>query len=278
MATTHRGFVNTWECDENDHWNVQFYMRALQQASEILAVRAGQPNPGARTAPCRHVRYHRELRAGASLIVRSGLVTQGGFAGTVVHRLENSETGELSATAIDHPGYRITDLPHAMPDEVEPALPRGVTPGPQDPEDTVPLLARGQAIESHLSVVGDWETGVDGDLLADRILARFSDSAAHVWSHAGVTGQWLEENGLGRVAVELKLMRFAPIRAGQALIQVSWVADLQEKTLLLAHQIEDCKTRQPLAGGQVRGLLMDLADRRAVSLAQYLPRQQQAGQ
>jgi acyl-CoA thioesterase FadM len=35
---TYRGVVQPWECDRNNHWNVRFYIRAFQMASEALAI------------------------------------------------------------------------------------------------------------------------------------------------------------------------------------------------------------------------------------------------
>ena len=266
LVTTHRSFVNTWECDENGHWNVQFYTRAFQQAAEMLAVRTGQANPGARSAICRHIRYHRELHAARSLVVRSGLIGTGPMAGAIVHRLEDNETGMLSATAIDHPGYRLGDLPLADPEEIDDALPRGINAGPHEPADTAALLADETAIESHYSIAADREMGTDGELADEQILSRFTDSAGHIWTHIGFTGEWLAQHGLGRVAVEMKVTRFAPIRSGEPLVLVSWLAERAAKTMLIQHQLNNVGTGKPLAGGLVRALMMDLETRRAVAL------------
>lgn len=268
LVITHRSFVNTWECDENEHWNVQFYTRAFQHASEMFAIRMGKTNPGARSAICRHIRYHRELHAARSLVVRSGLIGAGRLAGTIVHRLEDNESGMLSATAIDHPAYRVNGLPLAECGDFEEALPRGIAAGPDDTVDTAPLIEDGTAIESHMSIAQAWEMGADDEIMADRILSRFTDSAGHIWTHSGHSGGWLAQHNLGRVAVEMKVTRFQPIRASDALVLVSWLAERAEKTLLIQHQLQSAVTGTALAGGLVRALMMDLETRRAVALPQ----------
>lgn len=270
--TTHRSFVNNWERDENDHWNVQFYFRAFQQASEIFAVQAGEQNPASASALCRHIRFHRELRAAQSLSVKSALVANGAFAGRIVHRLEDSQTGQLAATALDQAGYDTNALPAVEGSETSEATPRGVAPEPGEPVDPAPLLQDGTAFQSHYSVVTAAETGIDGELTANGICSRLTDSAPHVWHHAGLTGEWLEKNNCGRVAVEFKMTRFTGIPAGTPIVILSWIPLIEEKTMLLRHQLQNMTTGETLAGAEVRALIMDLTARKAVPIPDFVRR------
>lgn len=269
LPVTHRSFVNSWECDENRHLNVQFYYRAFQQASEVLALVGTGANPGARTAIVRHVRYHRELLEGRPIVVRSGRVCEGEFAGSILHLLEDGESGTLAATALDQPGYKISDVATATRDMWAPALPRGVAGGPLGPVDTAELLRSGRAIMTHAAVVRNFETGPDGDLLANAIISRFTDGAPHVWTHAGIATQWLGETNHGRVAVEMKLTRLARSAEGRALSLISWIGDMGEKTFSIRHQLQDMVSSQVIASGEVRCLVMDLASRRAVPVPRF---------
>lgn len=272
LPITHRSFVNTWECDENAHWNVQFYFRAFQQASEILPLQHGKPNPGAATAQTRHIRYHRELAAATSVRVRSGVIADGDLKGLIVHRLDDSQSGILAATALDLPAYDPEGLPSVQAEDTEEARPRGVPAGPKKPEDTTPLLKDGTAFESHYSTTTAAETDSSGEVSANALCSRLTDSAPHVWDHIGITGEWLSGNNCGRVAVEFAMTRLAPIRAGTGLVLVSWVPVVEEKTMMLQHQFEDLVTRQPLAVAQVRALVMDLSQRRAVPVPEFVRR------
>ncbi|MEZ5871644.1 MAG: thioesterase family protein [Nitratireductor sp.] len=269
LPVTHRSFVNTWECDENRHMNVQFYFRAFQQASEVLAVTRGSNNPASRTAIVRHVRYHRELLEGRPIIVRSGLVTVGEFAGSILHLLEDAETGMLAATALDQPGYKTGDITPASQQDCEKAMPRGIASGALGPVDTSELIASGRALATHAAIVRNFETGPDGDLLANAIISRFTDGAPHVWTHAGIATKWLSQTNHGRVAVEMKLTRLAPAAAGCALELVSWVGDMGEKTFSIRHQLQDMQSGEAVASGEVRCLVMNLTTRRAVPVPQF---------
>ncbi|MFZ1815409.1 MAG: thioesterase family protein [Rhizobiaceae bacterium] len=266
LPLVHRTFVNSWECDENRHWNVQFYYRAFQQASELLALEVSGQNPGARTAIVRHVRYHRELAEGRPVGVWSGVVGDGEMAGSVVHLLLDLEAGSLAATALDQPGYRAQGATVISAESVAQAIPRGVKPGPQPPVDTAPLLQGGQALMANSSVVRSFETGPDGDLLSNAIVSRFTDGAPHLWTHAGIDTRWLQEANHGRVAVEMKMTRLNPAREGQALRLVSWVDAMNEKTMSISHQLEEVGTCLAIATGQVIALVMNLETRKSVPM------------
>jgi len=267
---TFRSFVNTWECDENAHMNVQFYFRAFQQASEVFALMAGRPNPGAASAIVRHVRYHRELRAAHGYHVRSALLGEGAAAGGVVHLLCDSENGSLAATALDQPGYR-TGFPVPVGEAAaRPALPRGLPWGPTLPADTAGLLARGLARIVHRSVLRVAETGFDGDMLSEAAISRFTDGVPHSWADLGLSSAWLAANGFGRVAVEMKLTRLEKAEAGRPLRLVTWIPLVEEKTFVIRHQIEDLVTGRVVAAGEVRSLVMDLSTRRAVPVPDFV--------
>lgn len=270
MMETHSSLVTTWECDENGHWNVQFYFRAFQLAAEILAVRCGQPNPSVRAAICRHVRFHRELLSGDPLRIRSAKLADGELAGCIVHLLENAETGELAATSIDHSAYRTEGLEEISCNKVRAALPRGIEPGPITPVKSQPLVESKRAIVSHLDIIRPWDVDHDGALISDRIVSRFTDSATHVWNHAGISAQWLAEKNFGRVAVEMKLTRLAPITCGAATRLVSWTAEMERKTFAICHQLENLVTGEAVACAKVRCLILDLESRKATPLPDSL--------
>ncbi|MCB2048485.1 MAG: thioesterase family protein, partial [Novosphingobium sp.] len=223
FVETHRGFVNTWDCDENAHMNVQFYFRAFQQASELFAMQATGSNPGARTAILRHVRYHRELHVARSTLVRSAVLGDGEAAGSVVHLMYDADSGELAATALDQPGYRIAVSETCKQSEVEAALPRGVAYGPSAPVDTRAMIETGHALITNRSVARIPEMGADGDMLSNAIVSRLTDAASHIWTFAGITTEWLTGTSHGRVAVETKLTRYARIEPGMGLVLVSWI-------------------------------------------------------
>ncbi len=266
LAETHRSFVNSWECDENRHWNVQFYMRAFQQASEMFAVLQQDSNQGSATARIRHIRYHRELAEARLVHVCSGVVGEGPMSGRVVHFLHDSESGALAATALDLPQAADVRAGKVAHDLISPAMPRGIADDEHKPVDVLSLSAKGRAIASHYSICQAPETGADGQMAAQAIVSRFTDAAPAMWTHAGITAGWLAQTGQGRVAVEMKLTRFAPITAGNALVQHSWISAMSARTISVRHQITDAASGLALAAGEACGVVMDLTTRRATKI------------
>lgn len=273
---TRRELVNRWECDENDHWNIQFYVRSFEQASEIAAIKSGAGEVPAGRPRMIHVRYHREMMESRGVVTSVARIGDGPFAGAIVHAITDAESGVLSATALETPvpfdaGNAIyPGLPEITAAEAEPAMPRGVPAGPDPAEDTEAMLRRGKAIESHCGVVRVHETNIEREILATAVVSRFSDGATHVWNHAGVLPHWLRENGHGRVAVEMKIGMLEAAREGDPLRLVSWAFDPQGKTFALRHQMENMKTGQIVATGYVRCLVLNHQTRRAVALPDFI--------
>src|SRR5690606_16110861 len=53
--------VNRWECDENDHLNVQFYFTRFEEADRQFRLLSGLSDALVGSRRVRHVRYHCEL-------------------------------------------------------------------------------------------------------------------------------------------------------------------------------------------------------------------------
>jgi len=264
---TRRDFVNTWECDENNHWNVQFYARAFEHAAEMAAALGGWTMP--RTGIVRHVRYHKELRSAQGVSIHTVRIADGGHAGAIAHLMTDAETGALAATALDSraDGKAFAGrLPEADEAAVAQALPRGLEGGAGQPIEAQARLAAGGAVVGHMGVVRRHETAPQNRLLCAAVVSRFTDSASHIWSHAGIGEAWLSRSGHGRVAVEMKLTMLEGAGEGDALRMISWVEDMQEKTFAIAHQLEHVSDGRVAALGAVRALVMNLETRKASPL------------
>ena len=265
---THRGFVNTWECDLNNHLNVQFYWKRFADALEVYSHLTGQP---ALNWKDRHVRYHDELASASDTIIRSSLVAgpdpeDGQESGQIAHVLTNGVTGKLSATAVDtliegniHQDFDTADFPDA-------ARPRSLQIPPLDPVATRHAFQKGNGLISHLSVVSPQECNAQGFLSDQHHISRFSDAASHFWHHMGVSTKWLKDNGCGSVAVEMKVTRHKPVPVGTVTQITTWLDTIFGKSFSFRHQVMDLKSGEPLYSGAVTALLMDFATRRATEL------------
>ena len=264
LAETHRSFVNTWECDENVHMNVQFYLKRFDEAARFFQMSAGAETPLTPLPRTRHVRYHSELRMAQSTIIGSGVIGDGIFAGWTLHEMRENVTGRLCATALDAPSVP-TVIPTVPSASIVHALPKSVEAAPAGPVSPGVMLDSGGFI-SHRCLLSPNECDANGEMLQQFHVARFTDAAPHVWDHSGIGTKWLNENGLGRVAVEMKLTHHQPARAGDALILYSRAMAGTGKTVRLHHEMVRASDHAPVVTGEVVALVMDLATRKAVPL------------
>lgn len=261
---THRSFVNSWECDENVHMNIQFYWKRFGEASLVFFQKSGLQQ---RTWIDRHVRYHRELMMGTNTLVRSMVATD---AHLLVHELLNFDTGEVAATAIDRFEQTLEVAePQGLP-VPEIARPRGLPETPLDVPDVQPILHSSSGLVTNHSLVTPDQCDHAGQLLDQFAIARFSDAASHLWHHLGASRDWMRQCNLGTVAVEMKTTLHAPVTSGVTLETVSWPSAIGSKTFSFRHQVLDLVSSKPLYSGAVTALLMDLTARRSVTLPDVL--------
>lgn len=266
--------VDTWECDENEHMNVQFYWAKFHEAERRLRFLAGWGREGWRT---RHVRHHRELHAGGGVVVRSAIVADGPHPVTVAHEMYDAGHGFLAATAFD--GWSATPEAAeamiatararlgtegfgAMP---EAARARGIAAGPPDPVEPVPSPPRG--VPTVTAEITPALLDGSGRLAAARVMGWASNAAPHVWARIGLAQPRLDAEGLGRVAMEAKLTWTAtPPGAGDLVHVVSSPRGAARTTFALRHDVVATETGRRLATLDVVALTMDLATRRAIPL------------
>jgi acyl-CoA thioester hydrolase len=104
LIPTARGCVNTWQCDENDHLNVQYFpsfawdgARHLEAALGLGPRALATQGLAVRTVED-HIRYHRELFAADAWEVASGPVEIGQSTLAAYHEIRNALNGEVAGT------------------------------------------------------------------------------------------------------------------------------------------------------------------------------------
>jgi acyl-CoA thioester hydrolase len=266
---TLKGYVNTWECDENAHLNVQFYFRFFEDAGAHFQRLADVPPEARREPTIRHVRYHGELRVNAAVRVESfAIAGEEDSAAQVVHMLYEDPGGRLSATCLES----YADVPQAFPEALnrhagnlpETARPRSVSPVPIFPGTEGGSPQGGRNVLSARIRAGQCRP--DGTAFDSAIIGLNSDSAAFFWGAIGVDGPWLEKHGLGRVAVEMKLTRVGGLRNGDLMHIVSRPIAVARSTITFENRFVRSETGEVDSTVQVTGLMMDLTTRRAEPL------------
>lgn len=266
--------VDTWECDENDHMNVRFYWTKFAEAERHFRLHAALEAVGEGTWRSRHVRFHRELRGGAAVVVRSMLVDDGPLALTVLHEMYEVGHGFLAATAVDV--WVLT------PDAARAAIERARAGDADAVIAALPTQARPRGIEATAFAASAPSPGsfatvraqiapidMDGDgrLQAARIIGWGSNAAPHVWARIGFDQPRLDAAGLGRVAMEMRLTR-APVspRVGDLVRLASTFGGASRTTVSLRHHLVDARDGRVAATLEAVALTMDLERRRAVPL------------
>jgi acyl-CoA thioester hydrolase len=260
---TLKSYVNTWECDENDHLNVQFYFRFFEDAAGHFQVLAGVPAADRREPLVRHVRYHAELRFNAGVRVESFGVGDR----QIVHLLYETTNGRLSATSLetyeDPPESFSAALRRHSADLPEAAMPRSVDAAPVYP------VAGGGPAPGYPTLGGRIRANQcrpDGSVFDSAIIGFNSDAAAHFWTPTGIDREWLEERNFGRVAVEMKLTRTGPLAFGDLVHVVSRPIAVARSTLTFENLFIKSDTGEAAAIAQVTALMMNLETRRAAPL------------
>jgi acyl-CoA thioester hydrolase len=103
LIETQRGTVYPWQCDHMNHMNVMWYVGKFDEATWNFFSHLGLTPSLLRTqqrgmaAVDQRIAYLRELHAGDSIVVRSGMLEAKDKTLRFVHEMRNVETGEIAA-------------------------------------------------------------------------------------------------------------------------------------------------------------------------------------
>jgi len=279
LTTTFATAVNTWQCDENDHLNVQHYTEFAHEASSFMLHRLGigpraQRLSQAIVSPLEdHIRYRRELRVVDSVEVRSAPVEIGTHDLALYHEIRNPADGTLVSTArrrvtsskpwTDEVRRRAESLLIELPAG---ALPRtvGATPLPhirlEDAEDAG-LVGVGR------TTIKPAECDEHGHFLPRHQFGRYSDAAPWLWNHMGFDRAAMQQRGEGTVVVETLTSYRAPLQAGNLLVIMSGLADYTDKILKLVHFAFDAESGTLAACSEGIGMKFDQRNRKVMTFS-----------
>ncbi len=287
MIDTYRGYVNTWECDDVGHMNVQFYMVKLDQAFGAMSVALGlgpraSADRGLKLQPLEdHIHFQAELRASDTVTIQSSVETVEQDGLRIYSEVRNAVTDTIAATARTSLHAAIPDghTPAMLPEDVaaraetlkralpDHARPRSV--GHGDAPLPALTIEEGQArdlIATHFGVVHPRDCNADQIMLRQGPMARYSDGGGHLWAGIGMDRQSLNAKGLGVALIEYHQRYLIPIRAGTVIRTLSGLTAIGRKTVTFAHFMFDAETGTALARAEATGLLLDLKARKSADL------------
>lgn len=276
--------VQTWECDSNGHWNIQFYVARLNDAVTALALPLGlgprflRENGLRLLATDQHVRFHKELRPGAALTLTGGIVAVAAEGLTVYQEIRQSVSGALSATAttslalVDASTRASARLPAGVGEKASPLMTtvpeegavRGVASGPPRPAPSWDEAERLGLLFTYQGPVAAADCDANGFMEPRACMARISDSVPNLIARS--RGRSHSEKGMGGAALEYRYALLGKPRAGDLLAIRPGLKAVGGKTVTWAHWIIDRETGAAVATVEGVTVVLDLATRRAVAL------------
>ncbi|MEM7098197.1 MAG: hypothetical protein AAF541_08065 [Pseudomonadota bacterium] len=267
MIVTYRGSVNRWECDENDHLNVRFFVQrhwqTLQAGLETLGV-----SISAAQLSTLHIRFLAEARIATPLTGKFGVVTDSRGGTTVIFtQLCHSVTGQCLSSALHDVRLQLDHVPEETECTIDSDLgPRGI---PETHSAFADLPYADLAAHNFQligkGIISGQEVTPDGSLCVHHYMGRLSDSMPHLWINlfGGTSGL---DSGQGGAVLEYRMgfHRFAQL--GTSYEVWSGLSRAGRKVQQFTHLMFDAGSKQLILDAQAVGLRMDLESRKSVDL------------
>jgi acyl-CoA thioester hydrolase len=278
--TTYRGCVNSWECDQMGHQNVQFYVAKSADAQAGLAGALGltpsylRKHEAAFVSTTERIQFKRELHAGSPVAMRSGVRATEGATVRYFGMLCNEETGEesasfeSSATLVD----RRSGAPIALPPEVvarasEIAAQSADHPHPRPIEGTrMPNVTPERALLTQRSGTEVWEADENGAVTTRFQVARFSEAGIQFFSQIGLTKTVLVGRNIGAAAVDYDIHYVARLATGRNVDIRSGLLDVGRKVVRFYHHLIDTEKGEIATTIEVALVFFDLSARKSVAM------------
>ncbi len=264
MLLGYRGSVNSWECDENDHLNVRFYVEKHWQTlcGALPQLSLPQQHP-ASALLVQHLRFLQESRLAAPLSGYAAVVDTGAGTG-VLTELRNTFTDEVLSACIHRFDTAVGGTAIDIPDH---ARPRGVA----DADLPHVALALSDVDAGGFRLIGQGvvqqaECNGDGHMAVHNYMGRISDSMPHLWGLLGARGSELDP-GEGGAVLEYRLRYHRPLTAGDAFVVHSGIAEVGAKVQRFAHLMFDAGSAELVLSAEAAGVRMDLNARKALTLS-----------
>jgi len=271
--------VNTWQCDENNHLNVQFYTEFGHEASAHLLHELGFGSRAQRDAGITfgiaddHIRYLREFRVIDSVEVRSAPVGVSDHGLVLYHEIRNPADGTIAST-IRRRIVSDKPLPDALRERAEAAridLPVQARPRSvgtvELPDLSLADAARIGLIDVGRTAVKPGECDERGEFLPRHQFGRYSDGAPWLWNHLGFDRTAMQERQEGSVVVEMMNHYRRPLRAGDLIVVMSGLADFSDKVLKFTHFLFDAESGTLAACAEAVGMKFDQKIRKIMTFS-----------
>jgi acyl-CoA thioester hydrolase len=126
LLDTYRGTVYPWHCDHMHHMNVMWYVGKFDEATWSLMSHIGMSadfmrrNHRGMAAVDQRISYQREVHAGSTLAIRTGIVSVGEKKMIFFHEMRDTDKDQIAAITLLTGVHMDTQLRKAcpLPDDV----------------------------------------------------------------------------------------------------------------------------------------------------------------
>lgn len=291
----YRGAVNTWECDEMGHMNVKFYLgkahQGLINAGALIGL--GPHALDAMGAELvleeQHIRFLREMHAGADLSIEAGVVEISGSSVTLFQEVLPLAASHISATLVSKLVLQDRKTGKGV------AFPAGVLERARGMATETPDYGTSRTLSSDDPVIGKNEEDAlalghlpvsiaavrsdqvdkDGFLYPDQFIGHISDGIGMLF---GLMTRELDDKiyerseSIGGAALEYRFRFLKRARLGDTLKVLSAPKQIMEKVYVLNHVIVDGETGEPFARANSVHIAFDLTTRKSVPVPDLLRR------
>ena len=284
MIETVRSSVQTWECDQMGHMNVQFYVAREQEGLASIAGALGlRPRAEgigrAGLVPMhQHIRFHRELRPGAPYVMQGGVVEATREGLVLYQEMKHTLSGTIAATftstvqwadlefrtGLQLPSPAIERAPSITVQLPAHAAPRGLDMSPPRPAPTLAEADTLGLLTTLRGLVTQDLCDRFGFMKVQNYMGRLSDSIpnllAQTLSHAR------DGADAGGAALEYRFIYHRPAAEGDLLVVRSGMKSVGTKTYVWCHWIFDAESGECFATAEAVAVSLDLVQRKAMDI------------
>lgn len=284
MIELARSSVQTWECDQMGHMNVQFYVGKADEGLMALAAKLGlSPRSAHGTAAAlvpreHHIRFHRELRPGAPFVINGGILQARSEGVVLYEEMQNVATRAAAATFVTRaewcdvetrgglplPVEAVAKAPKVTVDLPPHGAPRGLDMAPARRAPTLADAERMNLITTFRGAVLSEYCDSTGYMTTRQYMGRVSDAIPNLI--AQTSGQDRSTGRIGGAALEYRLVYRTFAREGDLLVLKSGLKSVSAKTYVWCHWLFDAESGECFATAEAVAVAMDLVERKATEI------------
>ncbi len=285
MIELARNAVQTWECDQMGHMNVQFYVEKATQGLAALGVHLGLGprfvrSEGARLfARDHHVRFLREQRPGAPFWLRGGVLEVHDYSLRIYQEMVATASGEVAATftadveLLDEFTREMKPLPAKAKEKANALLielpahgaARGLTLYDPRPAPSLKDAEGLGMVHTYQGEVQAPQCDTQGRLSTRHFMGIVSDSIPNLLAQTRGDDR-SKTPSVGGAALEYRFIYRGHPAAGDVLALRSGLKEVGNKTYTWCHWLFDVESGKAVATAEAVAIALDLETRKSIPI------------